>query len=212
MAGCTVPVTSARYRPDGTLEFLGRIDHQVKIRGRRVEPAEIEAVLHAHPGVRSAAVIATATDRGDQQLVGYLVAARSARSDPGELRPAAAGQAARCDGARRVGVARRAAPHAQRQAGPRRTARAAGPPAPPGTWRRAPRPRSALAATWAELLGLERVGAHDDFFDLGGHSLLATRTLSRLRERFGVELPMRLVFERPTVAALAAAVDEVRAR
>ncbi len=200
-----------RYRRDGTLEYRGRIDHQVKIRGRRIEPAEIETVLHTHPGIRRAAVVAAPTERDEQQLVGYLVAAPDGRPDPDEL-----------DRWLRTRLPEAMVPAAlvwldelpRTPSGKldRHALPAPGHGADAGYV--APRTvvEDAVASTWAELFGLERVGAHDDFFDLGGHSLLATRTLSRLRERFGVELPMRLVFERPTVAALAAAVDEVRTR
>ncbi len=197
-----------RYRDDGALEYLGRIDHQVKIRGRRVEPAEIETTLRAHPGVRAAAVLGVGTDRGEQALAAYLVP-----RTPGE----------RPDLDRWV---RDALPEAMVPStltwldelpltSSGKLDRKALPP--PGTVTAAyvePRsdPERALARIWAELFGLRRVGANDDFFDLGGHSLLATRTLSRLREAFGVDLPMRVVFERPTVAALGAAVDEARGR
>ncbi len=195
-----------RYRDDGSLEYLGRIDHQVKIRGRRVEPGEIEATLRAHPAVRHAAVIGVDTGRGEPALAGYLVPEVTGERPgldrwmsqmlPSAMVPSTLVWLDELPLTSSGKLDRKALP-------------------PPGTVIAAyVEPRTAaeraLAETWAELFGLRRVGANDDFFDLGGHSLLATRTLSRLREIFDVDLPMRVVFERPTVAALGAAVDEAR--
>jgi amino acid adenylation domain-containing protein len=195
-----------RYRDDGMLEYLGRVDHQVKIRGRRVEPGEIEATLLGHPAIRRAAVLGVDTGRGELELAAYLVA-DGERPDldrwlrdrlPAAMVPTAIVWLDALPLTSSGKLDRKALPPPESVTSdyvPPRTAA-----------------ERAVAAVWAELFGLRRVGASDDFFDLGGHSLLATRTLSRLRESFGVELPMRVVFERPTVAALGAAVDEARGR
>ncbi len=194
-----------RWLADGNLEFLGRIDHQVKVRGFRVEPGEVEAALERHPGVREAVVLA----RG-QALVGYFTSEGGA-PDAGELRahlrellpehmvPGAFVALAALPLTPNGKLDRRALPAPEAGAG-REYAAPRG-----GTER-------ALAEAWAEVLGVERVGAHDDFFELGGHSLLATRLVSRVREAFGVEVPLRALFEHPTVAGLAELVDETSLR
>ncbi|MDB4949056.1 MAG: Malonyl CoA-acyl carrier protein transacylase, partial [Gemmatimonadetes bacterium] len=191
-----------RLRPDGRLDFLGRLDAQLKVRGHRVEPGEVEAALAALPGVRQAVVVGR--DDGDGVgLVAYLV---------GDPPPAAELRA----GLRGI-LPEYMVPSAfvridalPLTAGGKVDRRAL--PAPPaggeGREYRAPRTpvEAALAEAWSEVLGVARVGIDDDFFDLGGHSLLATRVLSRVRQRLGVELPVRALFEHPTVALLAAAV------
>ncbi|HKH46250.1 MAG TPA: amino acid adenylation domain-containing protein, partial [Thermoanaerobaculia bacterium] len=199
----------ARWRPDGALEFLGRADAQVKIRGFRIEPGEIEAALCLHPEVRQAAVavredLSGAARTGEKRLVAYVEPAVPAglrawlqERLPDHLIPAAF-------------VALDALPLDPNGKVDRRTL-----PAPvwqeerPGDEPRTPL-EDLLAGIWAELLRRERVGVHEDFFDLGGHSLLATQVVSRVREVCGVELPLRRLFEAPTVAGLAAQVEEVR--
>src|SRR6185436_17242564 len=205
----------ARRRVDGEIELLGRIDHQVKIRGFRVEPGEVEAALRRHPRVREAVVVARewrsdGSDRsdrsvrfpGDRRLVAYVTGdatagelRRSLRERlPEHMLPAAFVVLPALPLTPNGKVDRRALPLPERQSSP-------GDPGEPRT------PiEEMLAGLWAELLGLPRVGIHEDFFDLGGHSLLATRVVSRLRGAFGVELPVRVLFERPKVARLAAAV------
>jgi acyl carrier protein len=197
----------ARWRADGTLEFLGRLDEQVKIRGFRVEPGEIEAVLSAHEEVREARVIVWEDAPGEQRLVAYVVGGAAAdalrehlrRSLPEYMVPAAF-------------VALEALPLTPNGKLDRKAL-----PAPElaSTEDRYVAPRTpveeALAEIWAEVLRLERVGVEESFFDLGGHSLLATRVVSRVRERFGVELPLRAVFEHRTVAELARVVAESEA-
>jgi amino acid adenylation domain-containing protein len=196
-----------RWQPDGTLEFLGRIDQQVKIRGFRIEPGEIEAALLRYPGVREAAVLVR-EDNGDKLLVAYVVPAgdRSLAS-PGGLRdhlrtllpdymmPAAWVELSELPLNANGKLDRRALPAPGGQE--------------PGTGYVAPGTptEEALAAIWAEVLGRKRVGSHDNFFDLGGHSLKATQVVSRIRETFGVELPLRQLFEQPTVAALASCIE-----
>ena len=196
-----------RYRPDGEVEFAGRADAQVKIRGFRIEPGEIEAALARFPGVRESVVIVREDRPGDRRLVAYAVPRPGADLSPGEAR---AFLAERLPGSMvpadvvilpalpltRTGkVDRRALPAPERTAGEGAVA-----------------PRTpveeTLAGLWRELLGVETVSVHDDFFDLGGHSLLATQLASRLRTAFGVELPLRALFERPTIAGLAELVAE----
>jgi pristinamycin I synthase-3/4 len=198
----------ARQRPDGRLDFLGRLDAQVKVRGHRVEPGEVEAALAALPGVRQAVVVGREDGHGTR-LVAYFV---------GDPQPAAELRAAL-----RITLPEYMLPSAfvHLDALPLtasgKTDRRALPAPPPvgeetGEAYRAPRTglEEALAEAWREVLGVARVGIDDDFFDMGGHSLLATRVLSRVRQRLGVELPVRALFEHPTVASLAAAVAAAR--
>ncbi|HEU4733061.1 MAG TPA: amino acid adenylation domain-containing protein [Kofleriaceae bacterium] len=192
-----------RYRADGTIEFLGRLDGQVKIRGFRVELGEIEARLREHPAVRDAVVIAHADAPGGKRLVAHVVPEPGAPLDVSELRaqlarqlpdymvPSTFVQLSQLPLTANGKVDRRALPAPQVEAV---LPDAHEPPA--GEHERA------VAAIWSELLGVPRVGRHDHFFELGGHSLLATRVISRLR-RLAPDLPLRAVFERPTVASLA---------
>jgi amino acid adenylation domain-containing protein len=199
-----------RWLPDGNLEFLGRLDQQVKLRGFRIELAEIEATLMQHPQVREAGVLLREDRPGDPRLVAYLVPAAEARLTGDEVRrflgqklpeymvPAAVVFLPGLPQTSNGKLDRRALPAPQ----PERPALDAS----------EPRPRTPveerLAALWAEVLGLEQVGLHDNFFALGGYSLLATRVTSRVRQAFGVELSVRALFEAPTVAGLAVAVVE----
>ncbi|HEX8907092.1 MAG TPA: amino acid adenylation domain-containing protein, partial [Longimicrobiaceae bacterium] len=194
-----------RWRADGTLEFLGRRDGQVKIRGFRVEPGEVEAALRRHPLVRQCVVAAREDAPGDRRLVAWVAGGADAgelrahlrRTLPDHLVPAAF-------------VAVDALPLK-----PNGKVDHAALPAPaftPAGCRVAPRTpaEELLAGIWAAVLRVERVGAHDSFFDLGGHSLLATRAVSRVREVFGVELPLRALFEGPTIAEVAERVEALR--
>ncbi|MFD1540514.1 non-ribosomal peptide synthetase [Nonomuraea guangzhouensis] len=185
-----------RLRPDGLLEFLGRLDEQVKVRGFRIEPGEVEHCLLTHPDVRQAAVVAR-----DGELVAYVVgeAAELAEHVAGRLPPYLVPT---------HWVVLDALPltangKLDRSALPE-PGRAAGTDATP--------PRSdaeeLVADVWAEVLGADKVGAFDDFFALGGHSLLAIRVAARLRAIAGVDLPIRTLFARRTVAELARAVEE----
>lgn len=188
-----------RWRPDGNLEFHGRLDDQVKIRGVRIELGEIEAVLTEHPRVRESVAVARAYSSGDQRLVAYLVPQGSAPS-VGELReylkaklpeymiPSRFVFLERLPLNPNGKVDRRALPALSHVAQ-----------APTHV---APRSESevTLAGIWAEVLGLERVGIHDNFFELGGHSLLAIKAVSRIRDAFQVDLPLINLFQAPTVA------------
>ncbi|MFD8705383.1 amino acid adenylation domain-containing protein, partial [Kitasatospora sp. NPDC059648] len=193
-----------RWDPAGNLEFLGRTDDQVKIRGFRVEPGEIEAVLAEHPQVARAAVVVRA--EGEPRLVAYTVPERGATVTDTALRrhlrerlpkhmvPSAFVVLDALPLTPNGKLDRQALPTPDRQ------------PAGPG---RAPRTATEqlLAGLFAEVLGAPGVSADDDFFDLGGHSLLATRLVARARSVLGVELRLGDLFDAPTVAGLAAAVD-----
>jgi amino acid adenylation domain-containing protein/non-ribosomal peptide synthase protein (TIGR01720 family) len=191
-----------RWLEGGALEFLGRIDHQVKVRGYRIEPGEVEAALRTHPGVRDAAVLAREDAPGDRRLVGYVVAGGEPPS-AGELREWLKARLPEymVPGAYVVLDAlpltpngktdRRALPAPDGPSGPDRAYAAPGTPA-----------ERVLAGVWAELLRVERVGVEDDFFELGGDSILSIQVVSRAR-RAGVFVTPRQVFEHPTVAALA---------
>nr|BFD89294.1 hypothetical protein KitaXyl93_06540 [Kitasatospora sp. Xyl93] len=200
-----------RRRPDGAIEFLGRIDRQVKLRGLRIELGEIEAALARHPAVREAVVVAAPTAPGERQLVAYLVARPGA-----EVPPVADLRAHLRDLLPEYMIPARWTPLAEfpMTSSGKVDRRALPDPAPAGTERTADHlppegpVQEALAAIWSEVLGLPGVGAQDDFFALGGHSLLATRVLAALREAFAVDLPLRRLFEATTVAALAEAVEE----
>ena len=200
----------ARFLPDGELAFLGRLDHQVKVRGFRVETGEVESVLERHPAVADAAVILREDLPAGPGLVAYTVASGPRAPDPQALRehlerflPAYMTPA--------FFVALPALPltlsgKVDRRALPAPARRAVG-----SSWEGPRTPvEEVLASLWEELLGLGRVGRDDDFFELGGHSLLATRLVSRVRRVFGVELTLRTVFERPSVRRLASAVEEAR--
>ena len=199
----------ARYQRDGNIEFLGRIDNQVKIRGFRVELGEIEAMLLAHPGVREATVVAREDVKGERKLVGYVVPARDGFDDlPREVRaylkdllpdymiPATfvtmetfpLTPSGKVDRKALAVLANKDSYAVEQYEAPREPM------------------EEKLAEIWAAVLRLERVGIRDNFFELGGHSLLATQLISRVRKTFKVELPLRKLFESPTVAELASVI------
>ncbi len=197
----------ARRRADGELEYLGRADSQVKVRGFRIEPGEVEAALRALPGVRDAVVVARADGSGDLRLVGYVVGGEEGAPPADAMREALRGRLPEYMVPSAL-VPLEAIPLTANG----KTDRAALP-APEGAAASAgayvaPRTpeEEALAAIWAEVLGVERVGVHQDFFEAGGHSLLVMRVVSRVRERFRVDLPLSAFFDAPTVAGLAAEV------
>lgn len=195
-----------RFRTDGDLEFLGRLDDQIKLRGYRIEPGEIETRMRAHPGIAAAAVLLS-VDGADRRLVAYVVAEGADRPSAHDLRawlgrslpdymlPSAFAVLDELPLTRSGKVDRARLP-------------APGPAVADAFV--APRDgvEADVAAAWAQVLGLERVGVRDNFFALGGHSLLATQAVARLRRAFAVDLPLRTLFENPTVETLAAAVVE----
>ena len=197
-----------RHRPDGSIEFLGRIDQQVKVRGFRIELGEIEAVLARHPGIRAVAVAARDLRPGDRQLVAYLVARDGAGPQPAELR-AYAGEHLPDYMVPALWVPLPALPLTPSKKVDRKALPAPDPAAAdrPYTAPRNPT-EEILAGTWAEVLGIERIGVHDDVFLLGAHSLLVTRVMARLPALFGVSVGLRRLFEATTVAALADVVRE----
>ena len=198
----------ARRRPDGAIEFLGRIDQQVKIRGVRIELGEIESALAALPGVAAAAVVAREEGQGSRRLVAYVVA-----SDPGRLD----GPGLRARLATRLPEAMLPSAWVFLEALPltpngKLDRRALPAPEPGGGEQDFVGPRTPLeedvAAIWRTVLGVERIGVDDNFWDLGGHSLLAAKTLARLHEAFGVDMPLQALFMAPRLAEFAAAVGK----
>ena len=199
----------AKRRPDGRLEFQGRLDHQVKIRGFRIEPGEVETVLARHPEVTDCAVVGRADGSGEPYLAAYVVGREGGVPDESELRRAL-GEVlpAHLVPSRFVPLAslpRTSTGKLNHGALPEpmsagRESGLARPTAGPA--------EELLAELWAELLARPRVSRDDDFFALGGHSLLALRLVTRLHRIYGIELPPTAVFEAPTVAELARAVEE----
>jgi amino acid adenylation domain-containing protein len=200
----------ARWRADGEIEFLGRVDEQVKIAGFRVEPGEVEAVLAEHPAVAQAAVLAREFEGAGLRLVAYAVPRADGVDEaelrrwlrerlPGFLVPSALVLLDALPLSAHGKIDRRALPAPAEL----------DPPLPGFAEPRGDTERE-VAQAWREVLGIPRVGADADFWALGGHSLLAMQVLSRIRQRLGVELPVRALFDAPTVAALAGAVDAAR--
>jgi acyl carrier protein len=203
---------------DGVIEFLGRRDHQVKIRGFRIELGEIEAVLTAHPAVREAVVLARqeeglAKSAGLNQarLVAWVVPEPGADLDLIALRTHLAARLPE-HMVPSVLVPLDSIPLTPNGKVDRRALPA--PEATPDQETGFVPPRDGIEETiavlWKDLLKVDRVGAHDNFFSLGGHSLLAARVAAALRDAFGVEVPLRTLFEKPTVADLALAVAQLR--
>jgi amino acid adenylation domain-containing protein len=203
-----------RYLPDGSLDFIGRIDQQIKLRGFRVELGEIETALHRHPSVKEAVVLAKGATSAERRIVAYLVLETEAPSTIEELRrflreslpdymiPSGFITLEKFPLNPNGKVDRRALPAPEHLDLEGETY------VPPNT------PiEEVLSEIWAGVLGLERVGIHDNFFDLGGHSLLATSVMSRVRETFQLEISLRALFEAPTVSGLAQEVESaIRAR
>jgi hypothetical protein len=208
-----------RWRPGPALEFLGRVDQQVKIRGYRIEPGEVEAVLSTHPVVAHAAVLADG-DSGDKRLVAYVVPATpAAPPSMSELRTYLSERLPQflVPGVYMMLPALPLTVHGKvdRAALPRPdTARLDEQRAGQAGAFVAPRTdtESRVAGICAGLLGLSRVGVHDDFFALGGHSLLAMRLVSRVNQACGVDVALRQFLQAPTVADLAVAVIEATGR
>ncbi|MFD2168651.1 amino acid adenylation domain-containing protein [Tumebacillus lipolyticus] len=198
-----------RFLADGTLEYLGRLDHQVKIRGFRIELGEIEAVLKEHPDHREAVVIAREDVSGDVRLVAYLIGPSTAVSDadlrnllkqklPDYMIPSAFVLLDSFPLLPNGKIDLRALPQPTVEAIDATV---------PYTAPRTPT-EAKLASMWSEVLGIERVGVYDHFFQRGGHSLLAMQIVTRVRKLFQVEVPVARLFENPTIAELAKIVDE----
>jgi amino acid adenylation domain-containing protein len=202
----------ARYGADGNIEFLGRGDDQVKIRGFRIELGEIEAVLARHPGVKQAVVLAREDSQGEKRLLAYVVANRETSTEqvsgeilraylkqelPDYMVPQAVMVLQKLPLNANGKLDRQALPEPEQLTAARAYV--------------APRTATekAIAEIWAEVLRRkpDQISVDDNFFDLGGHSLLATQVISRIRERFSVEIPMRAMFDQPLVSGLAKAVE-----
>jgi amino acid adenylation domain-containing protein len=199
----------ARFLPDGNLELLGRVDNQLKIRGCRIEPAEVEGALAGHRGLRGAAVVASGHGTADVRLVAHIIPAAKPGPSATELRQFLRGKlpefmipssfittdafpltpSGKIDRLALLKSSDRRPDACVPHVAPRTPA------------------EERIGKIWRDLLKLESVGVHDDFFDSGGHSLLATQLLSRVRNAFGAELPLVKFFETPTVAGLAELVD-----
>jgi len=198
----------ARFLPDGRLECLGRLDGQVKVRGFRIERGEIETALCHHPSVAQAAVVVRRSGDGDERLVAYCTPRNGAIGDEFELRrhlatrlpgymvPNAFVALARLPLTANGKVDLKALPDlaadavTQREVAPAETAL-----------------QAELIALWEEMLERRPIGIHDSFFDVGGHSLLAMRLLTRIRDQWKVTVPLRRLFEAPTLAEVAAAIE-----
>ena len=202
-----------RYLPDGNIEFLGRIDNQVKIRGFRIELGEVEAVLGQHPAVRECVVVAQSDDTENKRLVAYVVASQETINTselrrflkqklPDYMVPSAFVILEAMPLTPNGKVDRHALPIPD-SSNLSLEASFLAPRTPT---------EELLANIWSNLLGLEKVGIHDNFFELGGHSLLATQVISRLRETFSVELPVRCLFEAPTIAELGESIEASRSQ
>ncbi|MEH2027051.1 non-ribosomal peptide synthase/polyketide synthase [Nostoc sp.] len=201
----------ARYLPDGNIEYLGRIDNQVKIRGFRIELGEIEAALNQHSNVQTCCVIAREDNRGDKRLVGYVVPHQHCTPTINELRqflnaklpdymvPNTFVLLESLPLTSNGKIDRRALPTPEldstlleKYVAPRTPI------------------EEMLAQIWAQVLKVDQVGIHNNFFELGGHSLLATQLVSRIRNIFKVELPLRELFARATVVELAQSIEQLQ--
>jgi amino acid adenylation domain-containing protein len=202
----------ARYRRNGTIEFIGRMDHQLKLRGFRIELGEIEVALTRHPDVSEAAVVIREDRPGDKRLVAYVVADEGRAPSPSELRvflqlsqpdymipssfvaldglPLTPNK--KVDRGALLAYDFSRTEEVESFVEPRTPA------------------EEIVANIWAQVLGIERVGVNDNFFLLGGHSLLATQVIARIRGVFRVDVPLRVIFQHPTVAGLVSCFDESR--
>ncbi len=207
----------ARRLPDGAIEYLGRSDHQVKLRGFRVEPGEIEARITRHPAIREAVVDLRGED-DDKRLVAWFTTKSGEEASAGDVDEQALATELRARlktelpdhmipsaFARLEAIPLTPSGKTDRNALPAPAEAAVAEPTAPAT------PAEDLLATiWRAVLKRERVGPMDHFFDLGGHSLMAARVISRIRDGFGVEIPLRALFEHPVLKDLAAHIDDAR--
>jgi amino acid adenylation domain-containing protein len=200
-----------RYLADGSLEFLGRTDQQVKVRGFRIELGEIEAVLGKHPAVQETVLLTHDSDSGDKQLVAYVVAQPEQQLPnvselrqfveqklPNYMTPSAFVTLETLPLTLSGKIDRRALP-APTGVRPELEKTYVAPSTPY---------EEILVEVWEEVLGVEKIGVHDNFFDLGGHSLLATQVVSRVRDRFEIDLPVRTLFEASTIAEMAPRIEQ----
>jgi acyl carrier protein len=204
----------ARYLADGNIEFLGRIDHQVKIRGFRIELGEIESVLSQHPATRTCVAVVREEVAGDKRLVAYVVPRQESAPTINEFRnflkqqlpdhmvPSAFVFLDALPLTPNGKVDRKALP-VPNQSRPALDSFFVAPRTPA---------EQTIAEIWAEVLKLKQIGVHDNFFEVGGHSLLAVQVVSRIRNVFHVEIPLRTLFENPTVATLAAQIAPIHGR
>ncbi len=196
-----------RWNSEGAVEFIGRRDHQVKIRGFRIEPGEIETVLAQYPGIRQVAVLVLVDDKADKYLAAYVAGEADQRPTAESLRTWLS-QRVPDYMVPRVFVVLEQLPlnsngKLDRKGLPDpKSAIQDSASAQPGT-----PVQEMLAGIWVDILKLERIGIHDTFFELGGHSLLATQIMSRVRSAFGIDLPLRTLFESPTIALLAERIE-----
>ena len=207
---------SAPRLPDGKIEYLGRVDRQVKIRGFRIELGEIEGLLRKHDGVSEAVVVVKAGAGGDKRLVAYIVANSASGLDdsltPSELRkwlgrrlpdymtPSAFVALDSLPLTPNGKLDHNALPEPELNYSLDNSEQTA-----PQT-----QTEEAVAKIWAEVLGMERIGANATFFELGGHSLLAARIVSRLRDAFQIDVPLRRFFEGLTVMSLASSIETIQ--
>src|SRR6185295_7719575 len=199
----------ARYRADGKIEFLGRIDDQVKVRGYRIELGEIEGVLSEHEAVKESVVIVSERAGGDKQIVGFVVCEPGSGVTERELKsylrerlpdymvPGALVELERLPLTANGKVDKQALMGMRpvREAGAGEASREATP------------VEEVVRGVWEEVLGREGIGLRENFFDLGGHSLLATRVMARIREALGVEIGLREIFDKPSVEELSVALE-----
>lgn len=202
-----------RYRPDGNLEYLGRIDHQVKVRGFRIELGEIESILSQYPGMRENVVVVRGDKPGSEHLVAYVVLNSDQALTITELRrfletklpnymvPTAFVRVDKLPLTPNGKVDRQALPAPEWSSQQNREQTYIAPHTPI---------EEVIAGIWTQVLGVEQVGVDDNFFEQGGHSLLATQLISRLRNAFHIELPLRQIFECPTVVALAVSIEAMK--
>jgi amino acid adenylation domain-containing protein len=202
----------ARYDAQGKIEYLGRLDQQVKYRGFRIELEEIQAILNEHPAVRESVVIIREDEPDNKQLVAYILSPDQPAPGIQELRdhlqsklpaymlPAYYVRLESLPLTSSGKIDRRALPPPD-TLGASADVLQADPETPS---------QQILASIWSTLLGKQRISLHDNFFDLGGHSLLATRVISRVREAFKIELSLRTLFEKPVLQALAAEIDQIK--
>ncbi|MCC5666144.1 amino acid adenylation domain-containing protein [Nostoc sp. CHAB 5784] len=198
----------ARYLPNGEIEYIGRIDNQVKVRGFRIELGEIETLITQHQGIQETVVVVRSDSADSQRLVAYIVPQKNQTLRitelggflksklPNYMVPTAFVILETLPLTPNGKVDRKAlpAPELTQLSSPNYI-----PPATPI--------ENLLAGIWAEILGLNKVGIHDNFFELGGHSLIATRVMSQIRQVFQIELPLRCLFEKPTIAELAKEIE-----